>query len=389
MILCGGQMSEQPASMTPGDHGDYTVTSHKPRIVARNGAAGVAKTRQNAPRFTLIPFDDLKVGTQPRYLVKGIIPRESLVVVWGPPKCGKSFWIFDLAMHIALGREYRGRRVHQGGVVYCAFEGQAGIRSRAEAFRKEFPTEGSVPFYLEPVTLDLVADHKELIATIKGQTIAPVLVVLDTLNRSLRGEENNSRDMSAYIAASDAIREAFNCTVAIVHHCGIDEKRPRGSTALTGAVDAQLSVKRDVSDAIIVEVEYMKDGAVGDIVASRLRVVDVGTDEDGETISSCVIEPAEPAEVRTTAPSRRLPDRAKLGLRCLTETVLAHGKLASHPDMPSGAKTVTLSEWREELFRQNVLKSDASNPRADFARIQDQLAARDLIGIRNDVVWLV
>ena len=27
------------------------------------------------------------------------IPRVGLVVVWGPPKCGKSFWAFDLAMH--------------------------------------------------------------------------------------------------------------------------------------------------------------------------------------------------------------------------------------------------------------------------------------------------
>jgi RecA-family ATPase len=106
--------------------------------------------------------------------------------------------------------------------------------------------------------------HTELIAAIKGKlTTGPALVVLDTLNRSLRGSENDSKDMAAYIASADAIREAFNCAVAIVHHCGIDGTRPRGSTALSGAVDAQLSVKRDASDAIIVEVEFLKDGAPG------------------------------------------------------------------------------------------------------------------------------
>jgi hypothetical protein len=377
--------------LTPGDHGDYTITNHKPRLVATNGA-GAPKTRPKS-RITLVPFDEIKLGTEARYLVKGIIPREGLVVAWGPPKCGKSFWIFDLAMHVALGRQYRNRRVQQGAVVYCAFEGQTGIRARVEAFRKEFPINGQVPFYLEPVTLDLIADHKELISSIKQQllgTAAPVLVVLDTLNRSLRGSENDSKDMSAYIAAADAIREAFNCTVAIVHHCGIDGTRPRGSTALTGAVDTQLSVKRDASDAIIVEVEFMKDGPAGDSIASRLRVVDVGIDEDGETISSCIIEPTEVQETRGAKPTRRLSDRAKLGLRALTETILAHGRAApADLSLPVGVKVVTLAEWRDEIHRQNIISDDAANPSADFSRIQNQLAARELIASRNGLVWAV
>ena len=199
-------------------------------------------------------------------------------------------------MHVALGWQYRERRVQQGAVVYCAFEGQSGIQARAEAFRQTFPIECSdVPFYLQPVTLDLVADHKELMEAIRRQlgTEKPVLVVLDTLNRSLRGSENDAKDMAAYIAAADVIRAAFGCAVAIVHHCGIDGTRPRGSTALSGAADTQLSVKRDASDSIIVEVEFQKYGAAGDRFASRLRVVDVGKDSDGETISSCIIEPAE------------------------------------------------------------------------------------------------
>jgi AAA domain-containing protein len=256
--------------------------------------------RKPESRIRLIPFDEIKLGTEPRYLVKGIIPREGLVVIWGPPKCGKSFWIFDLAMHVALGWQYRDRRVQRGAVVYCAFEGQIGIQARVEAFRQTFPIETDEPvqFYLEPLTLDLIADHPELIAAIRRQLglADPALVVLDTLNRSLRGSENDSKDMAAYIAAADSIREAFNCAVVVVHHCGIDGTRPRGSTALTGAVDAQLSVKRDASDAIVIEVEFMKDGACGDIIPSRLKVVDVGNDVDGEIISSCVIEPTEICE---------------------------------------------------------------------------------------------
>jgi hypothetical protein len=52
-------------------------------------------------RFKLKPFTSITVSTAPNYLVKGILPRAGLVVVWGPPKCCKSFWTFDLVMHIA------------------------------------------------------------------------------------------------------------------------------------------------------------------------------------------------------------------------------------------------------------------------------------------------
>jgi hypothetical protein len=52
---------------------------------------GALTARKTESRIKLIPFDKIKLGTEPRYLVKGIIPRESLAVVWGPPKCGKSF----------------------------------------------------------------------------------------------------------------------------------------------------------------------------------------------------------------------------------------------------------------------------------------------------------
>jgi RecA-family ATPase len=101
-------------------------------------------------------------------------------------------------------------------------------------------------------------------------------VVLDTLNRSLRGSESSDEDMTAYLKAADAIREAFDCAVIIVHHCGVDGTRPRGHTSLTGTVDAQLAVKRDASDNVMVTVEHMKDGPEGDVIGSRLERVELG-----------------------------------------------------------------------------------------------------------------
>jgi len=258
------------------DDGDIEIENVTREANGRGAAdSTTARSKSSSPQIKLIPFDEITLGTQRRDLVKGLIPRVGLTVAWGPPKCGKSFWTFDLALHVALGWEYRGRRVHQGSVVYCAFEGQTGIEARVAAFRKRSLAGhvDKVPLFLEPITLDLVRDHRALIAAIKRQLgeEKPVAVALDTLNRSIRGSESSDEDMTAYVNAADAIRAAFDCAVIIIHHCGIDGTRPRGHTSLTGAADAQLAIKRDTENKIIVTVEWMKDGPEGGIIASVCR----------------------------------------------------------------------------------------------------------------------
>ena len=39
--------------------------------------------------------------------------------------------------------------------------------------------------------------------------------------------------------------------------------------------------------------EYLKDGPEGDIIVSQLETVTVGTDDDSEAITSCVVRPVE------------------------------------------------------------------------------------------------
>src|SRR5262245_9981726 len=93
-------------------------------------------------RFKLVDFDSLRARRSKQYLIKGLLPSKGLCVVWGPPKCGKSFWMMTTLLHVALGWEYRGRRVAQGSVVYLALEGQDGFNERASAFRKRYLTDG-------------------------------------------------------------------------------------------------------------------------------------------------------------------------------------------------------------------------------------------------------
>jgi hypothetical protein len=353
---------------------DYTglTRSDQPLPVPAR-ANGHARPAEGA-RIKLIRFRDLRPSTDPEYLIKGLIPRTGLVVVWGPPKCGKSFSTMDMMLHVALGWEYHGDAVQGGPTVYCAFEGQSGYGKRAEAFRRHHHLEddADIPFYLVAARFSMVKDHLELIQAIKEQLGAgtppsdtkPVAVVLDTLNRSIDGSESDDKDMTAYIKAADAIREEFGCAIIIVHHCGVDATRPRGHTSLTGAVDAQLAVKRDVAGNVMMTVEWMKDGEEGDTVACRLEAVRVGTDSNGQSIFSCVVVPADDTLIPTKAKPTKLPKAAQTALRALKEAVIELGAVPPASNhIPPAVRVVTFDQWRDYAYRRGISTSDEASAR--------------------------
>ena len=320
-----------------------------------------------AERFMLEPFDQITLSTAPAYLVKGLLPREGLALIWGPPKCGKSFWVFDLAMHIALGRPYRGRKVHRGVVVYIACEGEQGWGARTEAW-KQHRLDGHtepVQFYLLRTRLKLPADVEELIRRIQiqlGEGL-PALVIIDTLNRTLEGSESSDQDMTAYVGAADRIQEAFGGLVGVVHHCGIEASRPRGHTSLTGAVDCQIKVAKNSSDLVTCEIEYMKDGPEGEKVASRLSIVEVGTDDEGDAINSCVVQSADGEEP--------IDDGQRLTKNQATMFTIIKN---------AGAEGLTTKEWNESAKEAGIGKRRP----ADLYDIRAALKRRKLVHEYND-----
>lgn len=354
------------------------------------------KERAAVARFPLVAFDQIRLSTTPRYRVSKLLPIHGLTVIWGPPKCGKSFLAFDMLMHVALGWDYQGHRVEPGTIVYCALEGQKGFEARKVAFEQAHleTYDGPVPFYLMPASFALVADAAELIAAIRAQLPdgeAPGVVCLDTLNRSFTGSESDDRDMTAYVRAADSIRDAFGCLVVIVHHCGLEGTRPRGHSALAGAVDAQLAVKKLGDGILTCAVELMKDGPDGETITCRLERVEVGVDDAGEPITSCIVRPEQATEGATfSAASKPLPDKLRLSLGALSEVILNEGTPAP-PECHArpGTRVVHRDHWRNECYRRGVLNKDAANPRSDFQRLRQNLAVRGLIGERNDMVWSV
>jgi AAA domain len=346
---------------------------------------GSKASKQKQINFT--KFSDILLSTAARYLLKGILPSAGLVVVWGPPKCGKSFYVFDMVAHVAAGWPYRDRRVKQCPVIYFALEGQLGFEARVEAFRKGYSIS-DIPFYLSTDRIVLPQDGEAVVASIKKQfpTVHPGIIVLDTLNRSMAGSENDPSDMAAYVRSADLIRATFNCLVVVIHHCGIEKGRPRGHTSLTGAADGQIAVQRDANGNVVALVEYMKDGPQGDQIVSFLEQVTVGTDEDGDPITSCVIRSTEIA----ASSKAKVSGQAALALRILQDTIAE-----SDEEPPQDVRTRTKSrtclekKWRANCYAGMASgDSNQTSRQKAFVRAATKLQQLNLIGKWGDFVWL-
>ena len=247
---------------------------------------------QDAPALLLSLHELEKRSAAIRWQVKGLIPDDSLGMMFGASGTFKSFIALDHALHIAHGLPWLGRRSSTGPVVYIAAEGGAGIYRRVAAWHKErgLPLADKFKVCVVPLVLS-ISDHVDaLAAAIEAMPERPSLVYVDTLSQTFDGDENSATDISAYLRLINAhIRAQFQCCVMVIHHSGhAATERPRGSSAITANVDFMLGVYRPDAGLSIARVEVIKqkDGEKLPAQTFELRRVVLGADSDGDEISS-------------------------------------------------------------------------------------------------------
>jgi sugar phosphate isomerase/epimerase len=257
-----------------------------------------------ADRFGLHQVGALTLPIDAGYFIKHVLPRAVLGVIYGPSGSGKSFAVLDMLFAIVQGKEWRGNRTRAARVAYLCAEGQHGFTKRVNAYRVQHSLElAGLPFYAitDAPNLLLPGDVSALIKQILAAGGLD-LVVVDTLAQSMAGgDENSSEDMGRAIAAAQKIARKTGAMVLLVHHSGKDvSKGSRGWSGLRAACDLEIEVSREDDDRALT-VSKLKDDADGSVYPFRLDVVTVGTDTDGDPITSCVIEHVE------HAPGKRKP----------------------------------------------------------------------------------
>jgi AAA domain/DnaB-like helicase N terminal domain len=235
-----------------------------------------------------------------RWLVKHLVPADSVGMVFGASGTFKSFVVLDLALHIVHGLPWMGRRTAQGPVIYIAGEGQAGMWPRVMAWhRARGLSMKDVPFYVVPQALDLSVDAWRVVDAAQAAGVTPALVVVDTLSQTFGGEENSAPEVAAYLRElGTRFRALWGCAVGLVHHTGhTATERPRGSSALRANLDFMLGVFRDDKELMAtLTCVKQKDGDLFSDATFALTPYTLGTDEDGDKVTSLVARHLSSAE---------------------------------------------------------------------------------------------
>ena len=361
-------------------------------------------------------------GPTHEWLIKGILTRNEISFLLGESQSGKSFLCIDMALSIARGVEWFGRRVLRGGVIYQAGESATGVRrKRLPAYRKHHDcAREDVPFVLLQNPVDFYNSDEQVEEFIaecqhwkKRLSVPLELIVIDTFNKATPGaNENDGKDMGMVLARCERVRKATGAHVMLVHHLNAGGTKARGHTSLFGNVENVVTVRkvidskdkegRQLREWIVSKQKDGEDGVSGKFV---LPSVEIGRDEDGDAVTSCIVAAPERYETQPDDPSGvALGGFNAFLLRAIYDGVKEKGVLAPlHCGLSRGHQAIEKRDLWEKIKAVSLddpedIKEDESeeqaaarrqnNLRQNVKRSRDFLYQKGIIDTKDDWTWL-
>jgi hypothetical protein len=321
--LRANQLAKQKAP-APVPAGDIEFPEEPTPQVQQQAQAAIERAAESAatqpaPKDTdsvlrTLPYvqaSDLPDWEPPRELIEGMLIEGGMTVIYGDSNTGKSFLTLDMAAHITLGRDWFGRKVKQGAVVYLAAESPRSIIDRSRALADKLGTTLSQLFITNcPIDLyDPNGDSLAVVNTIdaieKQHGVKVCMIVADTLARIMgAGDENATRDMNVVVKNVDVIRAATRTQFVLIHHTGKDaSKGARGSSALRAATDTEIEVS-DPGNQKPKEFKVTKQRDLqgkGEVYGFILVNVNLGLGVFDNLMTTCYVQEAQPHQADPNA----------------------------------------------------------------------------------------
>lgn len=224
-------------------------------------------------RAALVDTAGLDAIPEPQPLIRGLLYRDSIAWLIGPPGNGKSFVALDMAGSVGTGEPWQGFPVERGDVLYLIAEGVSGVRPRVRAWESSAGRAMAGVQFLPVAVQAANAGQWDALVQLAAE-LRPVFAVVDTQARVTVGmEENAAKDMGVFVHRVEQLRVATGACVTVVHHQGRNGEHMRGSTALEGAATTILRVAKD-DDTVTVSCSKQKDAAPFDDITLRLIPTD-------------------------------------------------------------------------------------------------------------------
>jgi hypothetical protein len=205
---------------------------------------GADKQAKPAPRFTLTPLHALLAEPEEEvaYVWERTLPAGGVSMCAAKPKVGKSTLARNLALAITRGDDFLGRATAKGPVIYLCLEEK---RAEVAAHFRRMGAQAELIFIHTGRAPD------EALAALDAaiDEVKPSLIVIDPTARLLRVRDfNDYAEVARGMEPLIDLARATGCHILCVHHCGKGERDGGdallGSTALFGAVDSLLIMKR-------------------------------------------------------------------------------------------------------------------------------------------------
>jgi hypothetical protein len=285
-----------------------------PTALIANAAAGASNVHQMPGAIPLereFIFDEDFTAEMPPALIRGLLPRNGLVIDGGISGVGKTFIEVDMAVALASGGDWFGQPVRERvGVVYIAAEGQSSIQRRFIAAKRHRGIEDEKLPIAVPAwsSIDLRDPKKRIEVIGKLKAISAQMqerfgvrlgcIILDTISAACSmKDENSSAEAAAVCRELREIIDATDTTLVAVHHFGkTQESGLRGSSAwrancdhsrvFLGNRDGPDSPMRDRKMAL----EKNRLGPEGEAFEFELAVLDFGRNSYGDPMSECAVD---------------------------------------------------------------------------------------------------
>jgi AAA domain/Bifunctional DNA primase/polymerase, N-terminal/Primase C terminal 2 (PriCT-2) len=304
-----------------------------------------------------------------KWYVPRMLPACEITMVYGASGSGKSFFVYDLIAAIAQGREWRGRKTKMARVARIVAEGSAGDTNRVRAYASM--NGGALPGLIEchaRVDLRSDGDYIEIGRQIELAGGADIVVV-DTLTAAAPSADQNSQmDMGIVIDHCRAIRAATGAMIFWIHHSGKDpSKGSRGSSAIPAAVDCEIEITVLPNGNRQADVTKLRDGESGEVFPFVLRQVHLGTDDDGEPITSCVVDHLPGDSLHRNAPVRK-PSGAnqRIVWKAFQELAGITGEATLAELCAEAVKSMTTIEGERDTRPQRVMRAIETLGAEDF-----------------------
>ena len=317
------------------------------------------------------------------FLIQDWIPTESMMMMFAPSGSGKGFVAIDLAYAIATPsiNEWHGKKViKHGPVVYLAGEGQKGMRKRCKGF-KDYKGLGdnSSQFAIikEALPINDVNEDtgiNKLIANIGMLYPDPALVIIDTTNRYMMGDENKTADATSFVQKVTQIMNEFHCSVLIIHHTGLSPEtqgRARGSSVFKAAMDMEFRISKS-GMFITLEMTKTKDTDIQKpLVFEMLEVPAQGFFKyGGIPDTTCVLkhnEEISESVSKEKKQEKKMTKSERFARETYRDAALEFGKIVQQEGSARSVVAVDVEDWRKICYRHSAA-DNAATLRSQFNR---------------------